>query len=390
VVLMDNSGSKLLSAIADLEPGDSCVEVELAERSYSIDIEQGLLDRLGENLAGVHQGGKVAVITDRRVEKLYGQPVDRSLQSAGYQTVTLSVRPGERSKSVRTATRLCGELLDSKFDRSSLIVALGGGVVGDLAGFVAAVYMRGIAYVQVPTTLLAQVDSSVGGKVAVDHPECKNLIGAFHQPRYVAADTSVLATLPRREVRCGLAEIVKHTVLGDPDLFDRISADPEPFVRADPEPIGEAIRRSCALKAYVVTEDERESGLRAILNLGHTVGHALESAAGYSGMLHGEAVSYGMIAAARISERLGVAEEPVAEPISRTLKGLGLAGKEPVCIDGHSPATVFDLLRHDKKFRGGALRFVLPERIGSVRIVDNVAEQAVRDVLEQLVVDAGD
>jgi len=384
---VDDSGTELLKLMDDLDAIESTVEVSLGDRSYLIDVRPGLLDEIGPGLANVCPSGKVAVITDQRVEKLYGDRVTRSIQSAGYETITVAVRPGERSKTVQTAARLCGNLLDAGFDRGSLVVALGGGVVGDLAGFVAAVYMRGIAYVQVPTTLLAQVDSSVGGKVAVDHPECKNLIGAFYQPRHVFIDTSVLASLPTREVRCGLAEIVKHTVLGDPELFERISDDPQPYVRAGPEVIGEAIRRSCVFKARVVAEDEREGGLRAVLNLGHTVGHAVESAAGYRSLRHGEAVAYGMIAEARLSERMGVADEPVAEPISRVFKRLGLARKEPLRIKGHSPATVLDLLRHDKKFLGGAFRFVLPQRIGAVRIVDNVPEQPVRAVLDELVAD---
>jgi len=391
---VDNCGTDLLKlmdglgAAGSASAADLSVEVSLGDRSYLIDVRQGLLDEIGPGLADICPSGKVAVITDYRVGKLYGDRVSRSIQSAGYETITVAVRPGERSKSVQTAARLIGELLDAGLDRGSLVVALGGGVVGDLAGFVAAVYMRGIAYVQVPTTLLAQVDSSVGGKVAVDHPECKNLIGAFYQPRHVFIDTSVLASLPAREIRCGLAEIVKHTVLGDPELFERISVEPKQYVKAEPGAIGEAIRRSCMFKARVVAEDERESGLRAVLNLGHTVGHAVESAAGYRSLRHGEAVAYGMIAEARLSERMAVADEPVAEPISRALKGLGLARKEPLHIKGHSPATVLDLLRHDKKFVGGVFRFVLPQHIGAVRIVDNVPERLVRTVLDELVDDA--
>jgi len=365
------------------------VDVRLGERSYRIDIQPEVLDELGARLARVHRPCKVAVITDTRVGEMYGDRVSRSIRAAGYDPVTVAVRPGERSKTMRTATRLCGDLLGTGFDRGSLVVALGGGVVGDLAGFVAAVYMRGIAYVQVPTSLLAQVDSSVGGKVAVDHPECKNLIGAFYQPRYVLIDPTVLASLPPREIRCGLAEIVKHTVLGDRQLFDQISAGPRPFVRAEPAAIGEAIRRSCEFKAGVVAEDERESGLRAILNLGHTAGHAIESAAGYRSMRHGEAVAYGLVVAARLSERMDVAEEPVAAPVARALNGLGLARRWPVQIKGHSPSSVFDLLRHDKKFRDGRLRFVLPQRIGQVRIVDDVPPQLVREVLEEVVAGEG-
>jgi len=386
---MDNGRAGLLRPCDGSAKVGSSVEVRLGERSYRIDIQPEVLDELGARLARVHRPCKVAVITDTRVGEMYGDRVSRSIRAAGYDPVTVAVRPGERSKTMRTATRLCGDLLGTGFDRGSLVVALGGGVVGDLAGFVAAVYMRGIAYVQVPTSLLAQVDSSVGGKVAVDHPECKNLIGAFYQPRYVLIDPTVLASLPPREIRCGLAEIVKHTVLGDRQLFDQISAGPGPFVRAEPAAIGEAIRRSCEFKAGVVAEDERESGLRAILNLGHTAGHAIESAAGYRSMRHGEAVAYGLVVAARLSERMDVAEEPVAAPVARALNGLGLARRWPVQIKGHSPSSVFDLLRHDKKFRDGRLRFVLPQRIGQVRIVDDVPPQLVREVLEEVVAGEG-
>lgn len=367
---------------------ESRVDVDLGDRSYSIDIGAHLLDEIGARLAHVHPPGKVAVITDKTVGGIYGERVHASLHKAGYAAELLVVRPGESSKTVEVATRLCGNLLESGFDRGGLVIALGGGVVGDLAGFAAAVYMRGISFVQVPTSLLAQVDSSVGGKVAVDHPECKNLIGAFHQPRYVLVDPLVLDSMPRREIRCGLAEVLKHTVLGDTDLFKEISANPKPFLDAEPYIIGDAVRRSCEFKAGVVTEDEREGGLRAILNLGHTAGHAIESAAGYgSRMGHGEAVAYGLVAAARLSELLDVAQEPVADPITNALHGLGLAKRLPLKLKGHSPETVFDLLRHDKKFRSGRLKFVLPERIGAVRIVDDVPENDVRQVLNELIED---
>ncbi|MCD6288592.1 MAG: 3-dehydroquinate synthase [Candidatus Hydrogenedentes bacterium] len=365
------------------------VAVELGDRSYNIDIGPGLLDEIGTRLAKIHTPGKVAVITDKQVGAIYSERVHASLCRAGYTPDLLVVRPGEKSKTTRVATRLCGDLLAAGFDRGDLIVALGGGVVGDLAGFVAAVYMRGIAYVQVPTTLLAQVDSSVGGKTAVDHPECKNLIGVFHQPRYVLIDPLVLKSLPVREMRCGMAEVLKHTVLGDPELFESISADPVPFVNAEHTVMAESVRRSCEFKAGVVAEDEREGGLRAILNLGHTAGHAIEAAAAYKGLRHGEAVAYGLVAAARLSERLGVAETPIAESIETALRGLGLARPIPVQIRGHSPSTIFDLLLHDKKFRGGRLKFVLPERIGSVRIVDGVPAETVREVLDEIVAEEG-
>jgi 3-dehydroquinate synthase len=365
------------------------VEVALGERSYSIDIEAGLLEQIGARLVHVHPPGRVAVITDKQVGAIYADRVVTALRESSYAPELLVVRPGEQSKTVTVATRLCGDLLAAGFDRGDLVLALGGGVVGDLAGFVAAIYMRGIAFVQAPTSLLAQVDASVGGKVAVDHPECKNLIGAFHQPRYVLIDPLVLCSLPPRDVRCGLAEVLKHTVLGDPELFEKILSEPAPFVKAEASVIGDAVRRSCEFKAGVVAEDEREGGLRAILNLGHTAGHAIEAAAAYRGLRHGEAVAYGLIAAARLSERIGVAEEPVAGPITKALDGIGLGRPLPVPISGHTPDTVFDLLRHDKKFRGGKLKFVLPERIGSVRIVDDVPEDDVRAVLAELVVDEG-
>ena len=392
---MDNTSAEILKLMGGRRmvrsgSGDEmCVNVELGECSYRIDIALYQLDEIGRRLLKIHAPGKAAVITDRHVEKIYGDRVSTALRESGYEPVLVAVRPGEKSKNVRTATRLCGKLLDYGFDRGDLVVALGGGVVGDLAGFVAAVYMRGIDFVQVPTTLLAQVDSSIGGKVAVDHPECKNLIGAFHQPRYVLVDPSVLDTLDEREVRNGLAEMVKHTVLGDPDLFNRIAATPQLFVNAEAEVMVDAIRRSCEFKADVVTHDEQESGLRAILNLGHTAGHAIEAAAGYRDLRHGEAVAYGLIAACRLSERMGIAVEPVTEPVEQVLKALGMIGEMPIVLEDHTPATVLGLLRHDKKFRGGKMKFVLPERIGSVRIVENVPERFVREVLEGIIAGQG-
>jgi 3-dehydroquinate synthase len=290
------------------------------------------------------------------------------------------VPSGERQKSLRRAAALWDALQAAGADRRSIVVAFGGGVIGDLAGFAAAAYMRGVAYVQIPTTLLAQVDSSVGGKVAVNHPAAKNLIGAFHQPRLVLADAAVLRTLRARDYRSGLAEVVKHAALADAEMFAWLETDIRAVVERDPSAIARMVRRSCEIKADVVRSDERESGLRAVLNFGHTVGHALESVVGYRALRHGEGVAIGMVAAARIGQHLGTCSQEVGDRLASLLEALRL----PTRIPGTPTAAILDAMRSDKKVVAGAPRFVLPRAIGRVEAGRGVPPETVRRVLIEL------
>ena len=310
-------------------------------------------------------------------------PVLASLAEAGLQAGTAVLAPGEAAKTLAQAERLWNAMLRFGLDRGSVVVALGGGVVTDLAGFVAATYMRGIAWVAVPTSLLGQVDASVGGKTAVDHPACKNLIGAFHQPAAVLADVGALATLPEEELRTGLAEVVKHAMIRDAGLFDILESHTDALLMCDPVRLEEVIARSVRIKAEVVMADERESGLRRILNYGHTIGHAIESASLAAGaaMTHGRAVALGMVAEARLAERRGLVDAKVVERQRRLLARFGL----PVALaDLPDPDRLLDLLRHDKKAAAGRLRFVLPTAVGAVTEADDVTDDEVREAIAAL------
>jgi len=310
-------------------------------------------------------------------------PVLASLAEAGLQAQAALVPPGEAAKTLAQAERLWNAMLRFGLDRGSVVVALGGGVVTDLAGFVAATYMRGIAWVAVPTSLLGQVDASVGGKTAVDHPECKNLIGAFHQPAAVLADVGALATLPEEELRTGLAEVVKHAMIRDAGLFGILESHTDALLMYDPVRLEEVIARSVRIKAEVVMADERESGLRRILNYGHTIGHAIESASLAAGaaMTHGRAVALGMVAEARLAERRGLVDAKVAERQRRLLARFGL----PVALaDLPDPDRLLAILRHDKKAAAGRLRFVLPTAVGAVTEADDVTDDEVREAIAAL------
>src|SRR5262245_21750300 len=300
------------------------VNVPLGERSYDILIGNGLLGQLGEECAKLGLGKRCAIITDRHVAPRYAKTAARSLKTAGFEVLTVVVAPGETAKSVRTVEKCYDALAAKRLERKSFIVALGGGVVGDLAGFVAATYLRGIAFVQVPTTLLAQVDSSVGGKVGVNLKAGKHLVGSFYQPRLVLCDLNSLATLPVRELRAGLAEVIKYGIIYDAALFQRLERDLPKLLRRNANTLVAVVARCCEIKAEVVRQDETESGLRAILNFGHTLGHALEAISHYGKYLHGEAISIGQVAAAGLSKQvLGLPEEHVGR-ITRLLKQAGL------------------------------------------------------------------
>ena len=337
------------------------LNVSLGAHSYDILIDRANLGSLGRLCADRGLTGHAAIITNPTVGALYGEVVRRSLADAGYTVNTIEIPDGEEYKNSTTLNSVYDGLIDAGLDRNSFIVALGGGVVGDLAGFAAATYMRGIPFVQVPTTLLAQVDSSVGGKTAIDHPRGKNLIGAFYQPRLVLIDVDTLITLPLREFRAGLAEVVKYGVALDYTFFDYLEQNASSVLSMDRECLIQVILRCCQLKARVVELDERETGLRAVLNYGHTMGHALETLAGYRQLVHGEAVGIGMMLAARISVALGHCSAAEGVRIAALLTNFGLSLTPPAV----QRQPLLDALSKDKKGRGGTLSFICNQGIGS-------------------------
>lgn len=359
------------------------VQVSLGSRSYPIFIGTGLLDRTGE-IVSQFKPSAVHLVTDNKVEELFGDKVRSGLVRAGLISVgdpaTTVIPEGEESKSLEVAARVYDDLICRGLDRRSVLISLGGGVVGDLGGFVAATYLRGINFVQIPTTLLAQVDSSVGGKVAVNHPLGKNLIGAFHQPRVVLADPGALLSLPRRELASGVAEGIKHGIIRDPAYLQWIEASGREIRKCEPGALGKLVEGSCRVKAEVVGSDEREAGLRAILNFGHTVGHAIEKVAGYGAWAHGEAVAAGMVAATLISSRLGLCAPDLAARLKSLLDGHGL----PTGLAGLKNSALLAAMEHDKKRVDGVQKWVLVEEAGQVRITDQVPRTVVEDVLTEL------
>lgn len=354
------------------------VRVPLGERAYDILVEPGGLRTLGQRLADVARPGRCLVLSHPPIWRRHGEAVAASLRDAGWQPVLAFVEPGEASKSLGRAQRLYSLMAEHRLERRDPLVAVGGGVVGDLGGFAAATYQRGIPYVQVPTTLLAQIDSSVGGKVAVNLAAGKNLVGAFHQPIRVVADPLALHTLPEREFRAGLAELIKYGVILDADLFAALERDMPAILGREVGFLVPLIARACELKSLVVSQDEREDGLRRILNFGHTIGHAIEKAAGYGRVRHGEAVAIGMVAAARLGERVGTCEGGTSDRIAALLTRAGL----PVRTDLPAEA-LLAAMRLDKKVAQGAISWVLPERIGAVVIRTDIPEGDVRAALAQ-------
>ena len=356
------------------------VRVNLAERSYYIEIGAGNLDQAGRFLAERGRVTHAVVITDANVERPHAVRAAESLAEAEITVDLVVVEPGEPTKSIAAATALWQKMLQLGADRKSVVVAIGGGVVGDLAGFIAATYARGIRFVQVPTTLLAQVDSSVGGKVGINLPKAKNMVGAFLQPLGVLIDTATLETLDGREYRAGLGEVVKYGVILDAELFDYLEANVAGLVRADHDVLGHVIARCCRLKADVVEQDEREeSGLRAILNYGHTFGHALEALLGYGELLHGEAVAIGMLCASRLAERLGRVDAEFTARQRKLLSALDL----PTDLPQLDHDQILRTMMHDKKVQHGRLRFVLPARMGHVELVGDVSPDEVRAALKE-------
>jgi 3-dehydroquinate synthase len=354
--------------------------VHLGSRSYGVHVGAGLLADVGRECARLGLGRRVAVVTQRRVGA-HAHIVAQSLREAGFAPLVAEVPDGEGAKSLDEARTLWDGFLGHGLDRGSAVVAVGGGVVGDLAGFAAATYMRGTAFVQVPTTLLSQVDASVGGKVAVNHPRAKNLIGAFHQPRLVIIDPETLRTLPEREYRAGLAEVVKTGAALNAELFATVESGVPALERREAALLESLIASCCAEKATIVEQDEREeSGLRMVLNYGHTVAHALEALSGYGTWLHGEAVAVGLTVAARLSTRLSLTDARTAERQVALLHALGL----PTRFEAPSPREVWEALRHDKKAREGRVPFVLLKALGHAEVCFDVSSELVLEVLEEV------
>lgn len=335
--------------------------IQLDSHTYDIAIGEGLLPGCGSACKSAGLAGIAAVVTNPTVAPLYAGVVTRSLQEAGFSPVVIEIPDGEEFKTSATLQTVYDCLIDAGLDRHSFIVALGGGVVGDLAGFAAATFLRGIPFVQVPTTLLAQVDSSVGGKTGIDHPLGKNLIGAFYQPHLVLSDVSTLKTLSERHYRAGLAEVVKYGAVLDADLFALLEAEVDGLLQRDLQLLGRVVARCCEIKAWVVEQDEREAGLRAVLNYGHTLGHAFETLSGYCDLVHGEAVAIGMAQAALLSQREGYCTSHDAERITLLLQRLGLPVTAPtVALDD-----LISALARDKKNRSGTLQYICNQGIGS-------------------------
>lgn len=331
-------------------------------------------------LAAIIAGRRCVVISDDNVEALYADRVRTLAEAAGAADCAAAVFPaGEPHKTLETVRRLYSDCIKAGLNRKSVVLALGGGVPGDIAGFVAATYMRGIDFVQLPTTLLAMVDSSVGGKVGVDLPEGKNLVGAFHQPRLVIADVKTLDTLPQRELRCGLAEVVKYGMIMDQAFFAKLEADSQALVRRDPARMTDVVCHCCRLKADVVRRDEREDGCRAILNYGHTFGHALETLTGYERLNHGEAVAIGMAMAMDLAIATGRIPKGAGQRQDALLAALHLPTR--LTGSGLAPRQVLQAMRHDKKALNGKLRLVLPQAIGQVEVIDSIEERMIQDAI---------
>ena len=356
------------------------VKVPLGRRTYSIVIGRRVADRLGRACAKLGFATRCAVVTDDKVGPLHGARVVASLKKAGFDPATVTVPAGETSKCLAQVEACYHAFCRHRLERQSFVVALGGGVVGDLAGFAAATYLRGLPLVQLPTSLLAQVDSAVGGKTGVNLPAGKNLVGAFHQPRLVMSDLATLDTLPEREFRSGVAEVIKYGIIRDPAFFAQLEADLDRLLAREEAALGAFVARSCEIKAEVVGQDETESGLRAVLNFGHTIGHGLEAISGYGQYLHGEAIAVGQVAAARLSARLlGLSDEEVAR-----IQGLFARAGLPTSVK-LTPAQTKRLLaamQLDKKVSDGEVRFVLAEAIGRVRWGQRVPAKLVRKVLD--------
>ncbi|MDI6791799.1 MAG: 3-dehydroquinate synthase [bacterium] len=356
------------------------VKVSLGERSYHIHIEPGLMGRAGEVVRSLGLNQRVVVITNPKVGGLYLSPLKEGLEKAGLTVESIEVPDGEEYKNLEVTRSLYNELLSCRLDRRTPVIALGGGVIGDLSGFVAATFMRGLPFIQVPTSLLAQIDSSVGGKVGVNLPQAKNMVGSFYQPSVVIIDPLALKTLDERELMAGLAEIVKYGVIRDEAFFAWLENNWAGILDLEPEALSHIIARSCQIKADVVSLDEREAGERAILNYGHTIGHALESLTDYKCFRHGEAVAIGMIAASWIANELGLLSESEVRRQIDILQRIGL----PTTFSGIDSQEIIKTLALDKKVLGGEVRFILPAQIGRVIIKSAISTEVIKKAIEKV------
>jgi len=354
------------------------LNIDLADRSYEILIGRGLLEKAGEWVMAVARPSRIVIITHPSINQLYGEKLSSGFSQANVPIDFIEVPEGEKSKSLEQAEKIYDKLLQWKCDRQTVLVALGGGVVGDLTGFIAATYVRGVSFVQIPTTLLAQVDSSVGGKTAVNHPLGKNMIGVFYQPKLVVVDLDTLKSLPEKEYRAGLAEIIKYGVIEDARLFEFLERQFQDILSHDPKALEHIIATSCAIKARVVEKDERESHYRMVLNFGHTIGHAIESLTGYSTYTHGEAVAIGMVYAAKLSQLTGRCSEDVPPRITGLIKNFGLPTKLPSL----KAQDMIQSMYLDKKTAHKKIRFILVKDIGSIEIVDHVTEPHIEEALK--------
>ena len=355
------------------------IRVELGERSYNIFIGSGLLKDIGKTLETFDFSSKVALISNPTVYGFYGKEVSAAIRASGHDLIEVLIPDGEEYKSLADTEKIYEALLKAKLDRKSALIALGGGVIGDITGFAASTYMRGIDFIQVPTTLLAQVDSSVGGKTGVNHPLGKNMIGAFWQPRLVWIDTATLDTLPRREFLSGLGEVIKYGVIWDENFFAYLETNRDKILKLDPTALTYIIRRSCEIKAEVVSKDERESGLRAILNYGHTIGHAIETITGYKKYLHGEAVAIGMHMEAKLSHQLGFIDNKAVARIKALIDSFELPSEIPDEIEMDD---LLEKMQFDKKTVSGRMHFVLPETVGSVKIHSEITAEDIIKLAE--------
>jgi shikimate kinase/3-dehydroquinate synthase len=360
---------------------DLACMVETETTSYPVFVGWGILDRLGEKMKGTGMSGTANIISDENVFLIYGALVKKTLKKAGFAVNCCVVPPGEASKNIAQAVNIYDFLIEHRVERNDVIVALGGGVIGDLAGFVAATFLRGLPWLQVPTSLIAMTDASIGGKVAVDHPRGKNLIGAFYQPRLVLSDVKILTTLPQRELASGWAEVIKHGLILDAGFLQLLEDKAEDLVKLKPDITSKVIARSIAIKCRVVSQDERETGKRIILNYGHTIAHGLEAASKYKRFLHGEAVAVGMMGAARLSHQLGLLPQDTVERHKALLQKFGL----PTDCSGVPLADVLAAMELDKKVRGKAIRWVLLEDIGKAIIRSDVPAKEVLSILKEVI-----
>lgn len=361
----------------------SIINVNLPQQSYEIAIAPAGLDQLGQSMTNLNPGKKVLVVSNPAIFRRYGERVFTSLNCAGFEVTSCTLPAGERYKTLASIQKIYNAALENRLERSSTLVALGGGVIGDMTGFAAATWLRGVNFVQVPTTLLAMVDAAIGGKTGVNHPQGKNLIGAFHQPRLVLIDPQVLNTLPAREFRAGMAEVIKYGVIWDAELFahleqcDRLNQ----LSSLEAGLLQEILSRSCQAKADVVGKDEKEAGLRAILNYGHTIGHAVESLTGYRLLNHGEAVAVGMVAAGELAIELKLWDREAEQRQLALIQKAGLPTQLP---DGLDIEAILDALQTDKKVKAGRVRFILPTHIGVATVTDQASSEQIRQVLQRM------